>query len=137
MIEVVIADDNELVRLGLQQCVEHERDLHVAGLAENGLAAVAMVLGRPAHVVLMDVSMPVMDGLAAAREIALRCPATKVVMLTMFAQVSVVHEAFAAGAAGYLLKTESPDRIVAAIRAAHAGARPFTAGINHGALRPG
>lgn len=137
MIEVVIADDNAVMRSALVTCVDAEPDMHVAGVAENGLEALSMVLREPPDVVLLDVSMPVMDGLAAAREITQRCPQTRVLMLTMFAQGSVVHEALAAGASGYLLKTEHPEKIVEAIRATHQGARPLTATLERRLAPPG
>ncbi len=137
MINVVIADDNEMVRSGLSQCLVLEPDITVTGMAKDGLEAVGLVLRGHPDVVLMDVSMPVMDGLAATREISRRCPRTRVVMLTMFAQTSVVEEAWAAGAAGYLLKTDGPEEIADAVRAAYGGARPMTLAISGAAPHPG
>jgi DNA-binding NarL/FixJ family response regulator len=133
VITIAIADDNAVIRNGLGQSLAGEADLDVVGVVENGLEAVALVLQKAPDVVLMDVSMPVMDGLAATREIALRRPGTRVLVLTLHGQPSVVDEAFAAGASGFLLKTESPARIAAAVRAVHEGTPQLSAqtGIVH------
>ena len=122
-IRVLIADDQVLFAKSLRVVLHaHGRSLiKVVGVAYDGREAVEAVERENPDVVLMDVRMPGMDGVAAAREIAARHPSTKVVMLTTFSDDEYVYQALANGAVGYLLKTIDPEELVAAIKAVHAG----------------
>jgi DNA-binding NarL/FixJ family response regulator len=119
-IRVVLADDQELVRAGLEMIVDAAEDLEVAGRAADGHEAVELVAAESPDVVLMDVRMPRMDGIEAARQIT-GSGAARVVMLTTFDLDEYVFAAFRAGASGFLLKDAPRADIVAAIRAAAAG----------------
>ena len=123
MISVVVADDQTLVRAGFRVLIESAEDLEVVGEAEDGRAAVALVAATSPDVVLMDVRMPVMDGIEATREItsSSRSAGTKVLMLTTFDLDEYVHEALRAGASGFLLKDTPPGELLEAIRVVAAG----------------
>ena len=123
MISVVVADDQTLVRAGFRVLIESADDLAVVGEAENGRAAVDLVAATSPDVVLMDVRMPVMDGIEATREITSSSgsAATKVLMLTTFDLDEYVHEALRAGASGFLLKDTPPGELLEAIRVVAAG----------------
>jgi DNA-binding NarL/FixJ family response regulator len=118
VIRIALADDQELVRTGFRLIVSAEPDLDVVGEAANGREAVELVRARRPDVVLMDVRMPVLDGIEATRRIAAQ---TRVVVLTTFDLDSVVFEAIRAGASGFLLKTAPADELVRAVRVAAAG----------------
>ncbi len=120
-LRVVIADDQELVRAGLEMIVGAAEDLEVAGLAADGAEAVALADRLAPDVVLMDVRMPTMDGIEATRRITAAGEGPRVVMLTTFDLDDHVFGAFRAGASGFLLKDAPRADIVAAIRAAAAG----------------
>jgi DNA-binding NarL/FixJ family response regulator len=121
MIRVLIADDHEVIRLVLRKLLGNEADITVIGAAADGRAAVTMAADDPPDVVLMDFSMPVLDGVAATRSITLADASVKVLMLTGQSNESTIREAFAAGASGYLLKGSPPERLLEAIRAVHRG----------------
>jgi DNA-binding NarL/FixJ family response regulator len=121
VIRVLIADDQELVRTGFRVILEAEGDIEVVAEAENGLAAVRQVaLARP-DVVLMDIRMPELDGLAATEQILRRSDPPTIVVLTTFDQNEYVFRALRAGAAGFLLKDAPSSRLIAAVRAAATG----------------
>ena len=121
MIRVLLADDQALVRGGFRLILEAEPDIEVAGEAADGDQAVAAALETRPDVVLMDIRMPVLDGIEATRRLTPRLGATRVVMLTTFDLDDYVVDAFRAGASGFLLKTAPPPQLVAAIRTVHAG----------------
>jgi len=120
-IRVMVVDDQTLIREGLALLLEMMPDLQVVGQAAGGREALALVADLSPDVVLMDVRMPGMNGVAAARKICARYPHTRVIMLTTFDDDDYVFESLHAGAVGYLLKDANPDRLAAAIRAVHAG----------------
>ena len=120
-ITVVIVDDYELVRSGLAGALGLYEDLEVVGEARDGEAAVALCAARHPDVVLMDLVMPGMGGVAATEQLAQRSPGTKVLALTSFSDPDLVQSALRAGAVGYLLKSVTGDELAAAIRRAHAG----------------
>jgi NarL family two-component system response regulator LiaR len=125
-IRVLIADDHSMVRAGLATFIKVKPDLELVGEARNGQDALRICeLTRP-DVILMDLVMPVMDGVAATRAIRERWPQVQVIALTSFKDKDLVHDALRAGAISYLLKDVSIDELAAAIRAAHAG-RPTLA----------
>jgi len=120
-ITVAIVDDHELVRSGLESILSLYDDLELVGQARSGEAAVALCAARHPDVVLMDLIMPGMDGVAATEELRRRSPGTKVLVLTSFSDSELIERALRAGAIGYLLKSVSGDELAAAIRRAHAG----------------
>ena len=122
-IRVVIADDQPLVRMGLRALISSEPDCEVVAEAEDGRQAVDLASTLRPDVVLMDIRMPVLDGLAALRLIVAdaACQGVRVVMLTTFELDEYVFAALEAGAAGFLIKDADPDEILRAVRAAAAG----------------
>jgi DNA-binding NarL/FixJ family response regulator len=122
---VLIADDHELIRSGLERLVEAEDDMSVVGTAADGLRAVTLTARRHPDVVVMDLSMPVLDGLAATREIVRISPETRVLVLTCHARRVVVEAAISAGASGYLYKNVPARDVLDAIRRTYAGERLF------------
>ena len=120
-IRLVIADDEELIRSGFRFLLDAEPDLQVVAAVADGRAAVAACREERPDVVLLDVRMPVLDGIAAAAQILQLPDAPRVVMLTTFDRDEYVHEAMGAGVSGFLLKTVSPDRLAQAVRHAAAG----------------
>lgn len=121
-IGVLIVDDQALVRAGFRMILEIEPDMHVVGEAADGDQAVAQVAALRPEVVLMDVRMPGVDGIAATRRIVADASCTtRVVMLTTFDIDEYVYEALRAGASGFVLKDVQPELLVAGLRAVHAG----------------
>ncbi len=120
-IRVLITDDHKVVRRGLRGFLELDPELEVVGEASNGEEAVVMSRRLEPDVVLMDLLMPVMDGIEATRQIRRQLPEVEVVALTSVLEDASVTEAVQAGAIGYLLKTTDADELCEAIRAAAAG----------------
>jgi DNA-binding NarL/FixJ family response regulator len=121
VIGVVVADDQALVRGGFQLILDAQEDIEVVGQAENGREAVSLVRQLRPDVVLMDVRMPVLDGIAATRHIVGEGMPTKVLVLTTFDNDEIVYDAMHAGASGFLLKSAPPARLVEGIRIVAAG----------------
>jgi DNA-binding NarL/FixJ family response regulator len=121
VIRVVIVDDQAVVRTGLGMMVDAEPDLTVVGQAPNGAEAIAVCADLRPDVVLMDVRMPVLDGISATRSIVSAGTAGAVVILTTFDDEEYLLDAVQAGALGFLLKDAGPDLIAAGVRAAHTG----------------
>ena len=121
MIRVFLADDQSLVRSGFRMLIEAEDDLAVVGEAADGAAAVQALTAQPADVVLMDIRMPVMDGVEATRQIIRAGLGTKVLVLTTFDVDEYVFAALKAGASGFLLKDARPADLLNAIRNVAAG----------------
>jgi DNA-binding NarL/FixJ family response regulator len=119
-IRVVVADDQELVRSGFTMILEAQQDIEVVAEAGDGTEAVAAVQRHVPDVLLLDIRMPVMDGLEAARRVCAQS-ACKVVMLTTFDLDEYVYEALYAGASGFLLKDVRRDDLVHAVRVVAAG----------------
>jgi DNA-binding NarL/FixJ family response regulator len=120
-VTVVIADDQRLVRQGLRLILESEPDIRVLAEAGDGAEAVALVRAHSPAVALLDIRMPVLDGLRAARQVIDRCPATKVLILTTFDADEYIYEALRAGASGFLLKGSPSDQLIVAVRSVAAG----------------
>ncbi|MCX7522300.1 response regulator transcription factor [Microbacterium sp. STN6] len=121
MISVAIVDDQPLIRAGLRMIVESQPDLRVAGEAEDGVAAVALARDRQPDVMLMDIRMPGIDGVAAAGSVLGDSPHTRVIMLTTFDVDRVIYDSLRAGASGFLFKDVTPEQLIAAIRIVAAG----------------
>ena len=124
MIRVLVADDHAIVRHGLVQLFATTSDIELVAVARNGEEAVALTREHEPDIVLMDLSMPVLDGVAATAKIVDSSTA-RVVVLTSFGDESRILEALNAGAAGYLLKHTDPDALLDAVRAAYAGDAPL------------
>jgi DNA-binding NarL/FixJ family response regulator len=121
-IRVAVVDDQGVIRAGLRMIIDHEPDLTVVGEAGDGAQALEMVATEQPDVVLMDVRMPVLDGIEATRRIVARTgPRPAVLILTTFDDEEYVLGAIRAGASGFLLKDAGPDVLVAAVRTIHAG----------------
>jgi DNA-binding NarL/FixJ family response regulator len=116
VIRVLIADDQALVRGGFRLILDTQKDLTVVGEAENGLQAVDLAATLRPDVVLMDIRMPVLDGIHATRRLMRADPALRVLILTTFQADEYVYEAMKAGASGFLLKDVRPERLVDAVR---------------------
>lgn len=120
-IRVILADDHPVVRRGLAAIVGVEDDIEVVGEAENGQEAINLTHSLKPDVVLMDLKMPVLDGVEAIKQIHTQAPEIQLVILTTFADDDHIYDGIAAGARGYLLKDAPPDQLVEAIRAAYRG----------------
>jgi DNA-binding NarL/FixJ family response regulator len=120
-LRVLIADDQAVVRLGFTTLIDSQDDMTVAGSAANGELAVRLAAELKPDVVLMDVRMPVMDGIEATRRLAASSTAPHVLVLTTFDLDDYVYAALRAGASGFLLKDASPEEILTAIRVVAAG----------------
>ena len=125
MIRLVIADDHPVVRGGLAQLVSGFDDVELVGQAADGAEAVALCAERSPDVVLMDLEMPVLDGIEATRRIRAESPGVAVVVLTSFSDRERILRALDAGAAGYLLKDADPAELARAVRAAARGDAPL------------
>jgi DNA-binding NarL/FixJ family response regulator len=120
-IRVLVADDQEMVRAGFRLLLEQVADVEVVAEAEDGREAVDHARRARPDVVLMDVRMPLLDGLSATREILASGTDVRVIVLTTFDVDDYVFEALRVGASGFLLKSSPPERLVSAIRAAAEG----------------
>ena len=125
MIKVAIADDHAVVRRGLEELLRREADIEVVGTAADGREACELAERTTPDVILMDLSMPLMDGIEATRTIVASTPTVHVIVLTSFADRSRILAALDAGATGYLLKDADPAEVAAAIRAAVVGGVPL------------
>lgn len=129
MIRVLVVDDHAVVRRGIEQMLATADGIDVVGSATDGAEAVIRAAELQPDVVLMDLSMPELDGIEATRRVVAAAAAaeheTRVIVLTSFTEQRRVLDALQAGASGYILKDATPDEVVAAIRAAHAGGAPL------------
>jgi DNA-binding NarL/FixJ family response regulator len=125
MIKVLVVDDHVIVRDGLAQVLASASDIELVGTASNGVEALVAVAEHMPDVVLMDLSMPEMDGVEATRHIAAEHAGVRVLVLTSFSDQSRIMDALSAGAEGYLLKHSEPREIVAAIRSVYEGGSPL------------
>jgi DNA-binding NarL/FixJ family response regulator len=128
-IRVLIADDHEIVRVGIGRLLETMPDIEVVGLACDGEEAIALSADRAPDVVLMDLQMPQVSGIEATHGIVEAFPPARVLMLTISGQERDVLDAMLAGACGYLVKGTAPEGLVAGIRAAAAGDALLSPGI--------
>jgi two-component system, NarL family, response regulator len=128
-IRVLTADDHAVVRTGLATMIATEPDLELVGQASNGREAVEMYATLRPDVVLMDLRMPELDGVAATRAIRSSDPHARILVLTMYDGDVDIHRALSAGAVGYLLKDSSAEELIAALRNAAAGHRTLPAAV--------
>ena len=129
MIRVLIADDHEMIRNGLFSLLRGEADIHVVEMAQNGLEAVEMCTTREIDVVLMDIMMPIMNGVEATKMIKESNPRTRVLAVTINDEPRFIKEVLGAGASGYILKHSTKDEIVAAIKDVAASRQHFSADV--------
>ncbi len=122
VISIMIVDDQRLLREGLQTILQSEEDLDIVGLCENGMQAVELASRQQPDVVLMDIKMPVMDGIEAMKRLKREHPSIVVLMLTTFAEDRFIIDAMAGGADGFLLKDMPSKKIVQTIHEAMSGA---------------
>jgi DNA-binding NarL/FixJ family response regulator len=120
-IRVVLADDHTVVRQGLRALLMSEEDMDIVGEAENGRQAIQLVKKLLPNVAVIDIAMPVLNGLEATRQITRSIPSTKVLILSSYSDHEYVQQLTEAGAAGYLVKQTAADDLLKAIREAHKG----------------
>ena len=118
MITVVVVDDHRLVRAGLEQLFALADDIRVVGSAADGSTAIPLVAERRPDLVLMDISMPGVDGIQATRALMAQDPSTRVLVLTSVSDQERILESIAAGALGYVMKDAEPDELFDRIRSA-------------------
>lgn len=123
MIRVLVADDHTVLRDGLRYLLEAQGDIQIVGMAANGQEALDQATLSCPDVILMDISMPVMNGIEATKHICEICAHTKVAILSMHHTAEYMQRALEAGAVGYLLKDSAGSELVTAIRAIHGGKR--------------
>jgi len=121
VIRVALVDDQAMVRAGLRMILESEPDITVCGEAGDGSEALALAASTEPDVILMDIRMPGLDGIAAARAVLGQCPDVRVVILTTFDDDEHVYEALQVGASGFLLKSADGDTLVNAVRVVASG----------------
>lgn len=121
IIKVLLAEDHTIVRKGIRSLLDDEADIEVVGEAENGRDAVVKTGELLPDVVLMDYTMPILNGLEATRQIKKRFPDVKIIILTMHADEEYIFQFLQAGASGYLVKQTAPKELVSAIQAVYLG----------------
>ena len=126
MITVLLADDHTVVREGLRFILEAPGDIQVAASVSNGKEAVEEAFQECLDVAVIDISMPVMDGIEATRYICEHCPHTHIVMLSMYDSPEYVQQALKVGALGYVLKDAAGSELVDAVRTLYRGKRYFS-----------
>ncbi|GFE68803.1 response regulator transcription factor [Chroococcus sp. FPU101] len=134
MIHILLVEDQEIIRRGLKSLLETKTDFKIVGEASNGQQAIELVelfhtVSQPLDLVLMDIRMPVMDGVAATQQICQKFPETKILVLTTFDDAQYVTEALRVGAKGYLLKDTPIEELAEAIRSIDKGYTQFGPGI--------
>ncbi len=128
-IRVLIADDQEIIRHGLALILRNEPDMDVVGLASDGVEAVTLAVRLQPDVILMDIVMSTLNGIAATRQIVSELPGAGVIILTTYDADDMVFEGVRAGAMCYLLKGARSDAVLAAIRSVHRGESHLDAGV--------
>lgn len=120
-IRILLADDHTILRDGIRSLLEAEPDMQVIGESEDGHAAVRMTCELEPDVVLMDIAMPLLNGLEATRQIRRLCPQSRVLILTMHENEEYIRQVLAHGAMGYILKDAAATDLLSAIRSVHRG----------------
>jgi DNA-binding NarL/FixJ family response regulator len=126
-ISVFLVDDHRILREGLALLLQSQSDIHVVGEAEDGREAVIKILAARPDIVLMDITMPELNGIEAARQIRSESPSTKIIILSVHSDSEHVFQVFQAGAQGYLLKESAGSEVVKAVREVDAGRRYLSA----------
>jgi DNA-binding NarL/FixJ family response regulator len=125
-ISVLLADDHTVVRQGLRALLETEPDIEIAGEADTGRQAVQLAATLRPHVIVMDIAMPMLNGLESTRQIIKQSPTSQVLILSSYSDDEYVEQATESGAAGYLLKHSAAKDLVKAIREVHSGRSCFS-----------
>src|SRR5918997_775605 len=133
MLHILVADDHGIVRSGLKMLIERQEGMRVVAEAEDGVDAVERTLAEKPDVAILDVAMPRMTGIQAAREIKAHAPDTTVLLLSMYDDERYFFDGLKAGAAGYVLKRAADAELIDAVRAVAAG-RPFLSAATEGSL---
>jgi DNA-binding NarL/FixJ family response regulator len=120
-VSVLLADDHTIVREGLRALLEAEGDIEIVGEADSGRQAVDLVAQLQPEVVVLDIAMPLLNGLMATRQIVRKCPNTRVLVLSAYSDTEYVQQLVEAGAIGYLLKQSAAQELAQAIREVHRG----------------
>ena len=136
-IRVLLADDHALMRECLRALLDNTADIEVVGEARTGREAQFQVPKLEPDVVLMDIAMPDLNGIEAARAIRAKYPAVRIVMLSMHATAEYVYRAFEAGASGYLLKEAAVEEVISAVRTVHEGKRYLSPALAASVPEPG
>ena len=122
MLSLILAEDHNIVRNGIRMLLEADKEISIAGEATNGLEVLEIIgSGIKVDIVLADINMPEMDGIALIKELKLKSPATQIVMLSMLDNDKYVSQAFSEGASGYLLKSVSADELIFSLKHVNAG----------------
>ena len=121
MIRVVLAEDHLLVRAGIRALLERAGDIHVLGEASNGQEAIDLTLALKPDVVLLDIMMPRLNGIQAARAIHESRLAARILLLSMYSDEGLIHQAFQSGVKGYVLKSSASDELIHAVRSVATG----------------
>jgi DNA-binding NarL/FixJ family response regulator len=135
MLRILVADDHGIVRSGLKMLIDRQDDMGVVAEADDGVDAVASAIRERPDVAVLDVSMPRMTGLQAAREIHARCPDTRVLLLSMHDDERYIFDALKAGASGYVLKRQADAELIDAVRAVAGGGRFLSATVDAAELQ--
>jgi len=133
MLHILVADDHGIVRSGLRMLIDRQEGMKVVAEADDGVAAVEAAQREHPDVAVLDVAMPRMTGIQAAREIKAHCPQTSVLLLSMHDEERYLFDALKAGASGYVLKRAADEDLIEAVRSVAAG-RPFLSAITQTAL---
>jgi DNA-binding NarL/FixJ family response regulator len=128
-ISVIVVDDHEVVRVGLRTLLAADANIELVGEASSGREAVALAKELRPEIVLMDLAMPLLNGMEATRQIMQGCPSIKIIALSSYNDPEHVEQALAAGASGYLLKGMAPGNLLGAIYEVHKGKRCFSPAI--------
>jgi DNA-binding NarL/FixJ family response regulator len=123
MLRILVADDHGIVRAGLKMLIERHEGMNVIAEADDGVDAVSAAQRARPDVAILDVAMPRMTGIQAAREIRAHCPDTAVLLLSMYDDDRYVHDALRAGASGYVLKRQADAELIEAVRSVANGGR--------------
>jgi DNA-binding NarL/FixJ family response regulator len=129
--KVLLADDHALFRAGLRSLMELENDIQVVGEAENGRLAVELTKTLRPEIVVMDIAMPILNGLEATRQILHEMPETKILILSGYSNNNYIDEVIDAGACGYLIKQSSPGAMLKAIREIRKGNKIYSPSISN------
>jgi DNA-binding NarL/FixJ family response regulator len=129
-LRLVLADDHAVVRAGVRALVETQRDMAVVGEAADGAEALALAQACQPNVLVMDLSMPHLDGLEATRRVRARCPGVQVLVLTVYEDEAYLRQVLEAGATGYVLKRAAPEALISAIRQVAAGSVYLDPGVS-------
>jgi two-component system, NarL family, response regulator NreC len=126
MIDVIVADDHTFIREAWRLLLQKVDDIQIVAMVSNGQEAITQAILYCPHVAVMDISMPLMDGIEATKQICVNCPKTRVLMVSMHNTPGYIKRSLEAGALGYVLKDTTGDDLVAAVHSLHEGNHYFS-----------